>query len=302
MTRSGLMAGITQGKPKIHSTLNRLPMEKEFWNQLAKNEYKIPDGNTLHDLTKTIFGYLGNVDPDLRDEIAYIVYANWLKRDMYSPDEIRLHIAELLANLEKGIGEIESDSVFLRAFSVLFLAEIVHNDNKKSVLEQADISSIFDKGLQYLDAEKDPRGFVPVKGWAHALAHTADLMMVLGKNRYIGKDELEKFLQGIAAKLIHSANWIYIHGEDERLANAVIAIFERNLLSLDFIELWLASLTSPERSWIGAYMDEDVAKAFHNTRNFLRSLSEAVQKAEGLPNKEALMQITQQASTNLKSY
>ena len=277
-------------------------MEKEFWNQLAKNEYKIPDGNTLHDLTKTIFGYLGNVDPDLRDEIAYIVYANWLKRDMYSPDEIRLHIAELLANLEKGIGEIESDSVFLRAFSVLFLAEIVHNDNKKSVLEQADISSIFDKGLQYLDAEKDPRGFVPVKGWAHALAHTADLMMVLGKNRYIGKDELEKFLQGIAAKLIHSANWIYIHGEDERLANAVIAIFERNLLSLDFIELWLASLTSPKRSWIGATMDEDVAKAFHNTRNFLRSLSEAVQKAEGLPNKEALMQITQQASTNLKSY
>lgn len=277
-------------------------MEKEFWNQLAKNEYKIPDGNTLHDLTKTIFGYLGNVDPDLRDEIAYIVYANWLKRDMYSPDEIRLHIAELLANLEKGIGEIESDSVFLRAFSVLFLAEIVHNDNKKSVLEQADISSIFDKGLQYLDAEKDPRGFVPVKGWAHALAHTADLMMVLGKNRYIGKDELEKFLQGIAAKLIHSANWIYIHGEDERLANAVIAIFERNLLSLDFIELWLASFTSPERSWIGAYMDEDVAKAFHNTRNFLRSLSEAVQKAEGLPNKEALMQITQQASTSLKPY
>jgi len=296
------MAGITQGKPKIHSTLNRLPMEKEFWNQLAKNEYKIPDGNTLHDLTKTIFGYLGNVDPDLRDEIAYIVYANWLKRDMYSPDEIRLHIAELLANLEKGIGEIESDSVFLRAFSVLFLAEIVHNDNKKSVLEQADISSIFDKGLQYLDAEKDPRGFVPVKGWAHALAHTADLMMVLGKNRYIGKDELEKFLQGIAAKLIHSANWIYIHGEDERLANAVIAIFERNLLSLDFIELWLASLTSPKRSWIGAYMDEDVAKAFHNTRNFLRSLSEAVQKAEGLPNKEALMQMTQQASTSLKPY
>jgi hypothetical protein len=44
----------------------------------------------------------------------------------------------LLSNLEKGIGETESDSVFLRTFSVLLLAEIVHNDNKKPVLNNHD--------------------------------------------------------------------------------------------------------------------------------------------------------------------
>ena len=59
-------------------------MEKEFWVSIAKNDYKIPDGHTLTDLTKTLFGYLGSTDPELRDEIAYIVYANWLKREMYS--------------------------------------------------------------------------------------------------------------------------------------------------------------------------------------------------------------------------
>jgi len=277
-------------------------MEKEFWNQLAKNEYKIPDGNTLHDLTKTIFGYLGNVDPDLRDEIAYIVYANWLKRDMYSPDEIRLHIAELLANLEKGIGETESDSVFLRAFSVLFLAEIVHNDNKKSVLRQTDISSILDKGLEYLNAEKDPRGFIPVKGWAHALAHTADLMMTLGKNRHVEKDGLVKILQGIAAKLIHSTNWVYIHGEDERLANAVMTMLQRNLLADNDLSAWLKSMTEPEKSWVGAYTDEGQAKAFHNTRNFLRSLAEIARSAEDLRDKDVIVQRIEQAVANLKPY
>ncbi len=287
---------------EIYSTLNRLTMEKEFWNQLAENEYKIPDGNTLHDLTKTIFGYLGNVDPDLRDEIAYIVYANWLKRDMYSPDEIRLHIAELLANLEKGIGETESDTVFLRAFSALFLAEIVHNDNKKSVLEPADISSIFDKGLQYLDAEKDPRGFMPVKGWAHALAHTADLMMVLGKNRHMEKIGLEKVLQGIADKLIHSTSWVYIHGEDERLANAMMTILQRNLITDDFLRKWLKSITQPEKSWNGAYMDEGHAKAFHNTRNFLRSLAEGIRSTEELPNKAEITSAIYEAIDDLKPY
>lgn len=111
-------------------------MDKQFWASIAKNDYKIPHGHTLDELTKTLFGYLGSIDPELRDEIAYIVYANFLKREMYSKDEIQAHVDDLLANLEKGIGETESDSVFLRTFSVLFLAEIIHNDNKKEFFER----------------------------------------------------------------------------------------------------------------------------------------------------------------------
>lgn len=277
-------------------------MEKEFWNQLASDKYKVPDGYSLHDLTKTIFGYLGSTDPDLRDDIAYIVYATWLNNDMYSLDEIRLHSKELLANLEKGIGETESDSVFLRAFSVLFLAEIVHNDNKKSLFEKADIDAIFEKGLWYLAAEKDPRGHIPVKSWAHALAHTADLMMVLGKNRHVEKVGLEKVLQGIADKLIHSTNWVYIHGEDDRLANAVMTMLQRNLLADDDLSAWLKSMTEPEKSWVGAYTDDGQAKAFHNTRNFIRSLAEIARNAEDLQEKDVIVQRIEQALANHKPY
>lgn len=188
---------------------------------------------------------------------------------MFTKEEVRAHVNELLANLEKCIGEAESDSVFLRTFSVLLLAEIVHNDNKKHLLEKDQIQSILAKGLWYLDAEKDPRGHIPVKGWAHALAHTADLMLVLGKNRNSGKDNLENILLGIANKLIHSTNWVYIHGEDERLANAVMTILKRDLVAHEFLRNWLQSFTEPEMTWKGAYMDEAQARAFHNVRNFL---------------------------------
>jgi len=109
-------------------------VDKEFWVAIAINDYKIPDGYTLDELTQTLFGYLGSTDPELRDDIAYIVYANWLKRGMFTKEQIRAHVDELLSNLDKGIGETESDSVFLRTFSVLLLAEIVHNDNKMSLL------------------------------------------------------------------------------------------------------------------------------------------------------------------------
>ncbi|MBK9926715.1 MAG: DUF2785 domain-containing protein [Anaerolineales bacterium] len=277
-------------------------MPKEFWISLAKNDYKIPEGHTLQGLTKELFSYLGSTDPELRDDIAYMVYANWLKREMYITDEIRAHVNELLGNLDKGIGEIEADSVFLRTFSVLLLAEIVHNDNKKPLLDKEQVQVILAKGLWYLGAEKDPRGHLPVKGWAHAIAHTADLMLVLGKNRFTGKNDHEVILKAIADKLIHSTNWVYIHGEDERLASAVAVILGRDTVSIDFLKEWGKSFTEPEKSWNGAYMDEGQAKAYHNVRNFLRSVSEEIRKADELPNKASIQTVIFEALDELKPY
>jgi hypothetical protein len=277
-------------------------MEQSFWIDIAKSDYKIPEGHTLEELTKTLFGYLGNTDPEIRDDIGYIVFANFLKREMYPPDEIRAHVKELLSNLEKGIGDIETDSVFLRTFSVLLLAEIVYNDNKKPLLYKEQIKSMLAKALWYLDAEKDPRGYIPVKGWAHTLAHTADLLQELGKNRFIEKDDLEKILQGIAAKLVNSTDWIYIHGEDERLAKAVTAMLQRNIVTMDFLANWFKSMTEPEKSWKGAYMDEKQAKAFHNTRNFLRSLYIAARTSEELKENEKIETVIFDTLGNLKPY
>jgi hypothetical protein len=277
-------------------------MDKDFWISIAKNDYKIPEGYALEQLTVILFGYLTSTDPELRDGISYTVYANWLKREMYSREAIRAHIDELLSNLEKGIGETETDSVFLRTFSVLLLAEIVHNDNKKPLLEKEQVQSILAKGLWYLEAEKDPRGHIPVKGWAHALAHTADLMLELGKSRSIEKNDLETILRGIADKLIHSTNWVYLHGEDDRLANAVMAILQRNLVTSDFLKTWFETFTKPGKSWNGAYMKEGQAKAFHNSRNFLRSLFVNILNSNDLPGKDELKSLVSEAVTTLLPY
>jgi hypothetical protein len=248
-------------------------MDKDFWLSISKNGYQIPEGYSLANLTDILFSYLGITDPELRDDIAYIVYANWLKQEMYSSEDLRLHVEKLLANLDKGIGETESDTVFLRAFSILLLAEIVHNDNKKTVLEKDQIKRILDKGLWYLDAEKDPRGYIPIKGWAHALAHTADLLLVLARNRHTNGTDLGNMLWVVSVKMIHSTNHVYIHGEDERLASAVLEILRRDLVPSDQVESWVKSFTTPDgKDWKGAFVDEQRIRALHNTRNFLRSV------------------------------
>jgi hypothetical protein len=279
-------------------------MDKDLWVSIAKNDYKIPEGHTLEDLTNILFSYLGSTDPELRDEIAYIVYANWLKRGMYSSETLKSHIEILLSNLDKGIGETASDTVFLRTFSILFLAEIVHNDNKNPILERGQIQSILAKGLWYLEAEKDPRGYIPVKGWAHALAHTADLLLVLSRNRNTNAEDLWNVLTAISNKIIHSTDHIYIHGEDNRLASAVIAILRRNLLPLDKIELWTKSLVEPDgRDWKGVFLEEERNRAFHNTSNLLRSLYfELVLDEDEDPQREQITALVLNTIKTLKPY
>ena len=185
---------------------------------------------------------------------------------------------------------------------MLFLAEIVYNDNKKPLLDKAQVDTILSKALAYLDAEQDPRGYVPLKGWAHALAHTADLLQELGKSRFLEKNDLENILQGIADKLVHSTSWTYIHGEDDRLANAVTAILQRDLVTMEFLTSWLKSLVESEYSWKGSYADEGQSKAFHNTRNFLRSLFVGIRASDDLPEKEQVEAAVFDALTNLKPF
>ena len=279
-------------------------MDKDFWAAIEGNDYAIPEGHTLENLTGILFSYLGSSDPQLRDDIAYRVYANWLKQERLSDEMIRSHVDQLLANLEKGIGEPASDTVFLRAFSVLLLAEIVHNDNKKPLLEAAQVKTILEKGIWYLGAEKDPRGYIPVKGWAHALAHTADLMLVLTRNRYVDAGDLWSILSTVSNQVVHSTHAIYIHGEDERLANAVLQILQRDEVSLNQLEAWCKTLSRPDdKDWKGAYTEAERNRAYQNTRNLLRSIYLAIVSArDELPDRKALASLFLNTINEIKRY
>jgi hypothetical protein len=263
-------------------------MDKDFWAAVAENDFAVPEGHTLDNLTEILFGYLGSTDPVLRDNIAYEIYANWLKQEMYPPEVVKKHVDLLLSNLEKGIGESASDTVFLRAFSILLLAEIVHNDNKKPLLEPAQVNTILDRVIWYLGAEKDARGHIPIKGWAHALAHTADLMLVLARNRHTVAADLWSILSTISNQIVHATYHVYIHGEDERLAAAVMETLRRDAVSLNQLEAWAKTFTRPDgKDWKGAYMEEDRNRAYQNTRNLLRSIYLAIlSQPEDFPDRE----------------
>jgi Protein of unknown function (DUF2785) len=278
-------------------------MDKLFWKTIQENQYAIPAGHTPTSLTAELFLYLGSTDPELRDQIAYETFANFLQRDYFSLDEIEIYIANLLANLDIGIGETDSDSVFLRSFSVLFLAEIIHNDNKTPRLKGPVIQTILEKGLWYLASEKDLRGYVEGKGWAHALAHTADLLLVLGRNLNTSESDHSLLLLGMSEKLLQSTTWVFVYGEDDRLSRAALEVLRRGTLSVTFIRRWLDSFLKPDGgSWKGAWKKERTTLSFFNVRNFVRSLYLQISNEDGFPQQEELEQILLETIQSLRPY
>ena len=276
-------------------------MDKSFWFAIRDQQYALPDGQDLLLLTDELLGYLGSTDPELRDTIAYESFANWLEKGLYTPEQLRPYLLHLLLNLQEGLGEPESDSLFLRAFSILWLAEIANIDNQTHFLDGDEVRNLLSKGLAYLEAEADPRGYVPGKGWGHALAHTADLLYVLARGNHLHAEDLSQILDAIARKMLASNYWIYVHGEDDRLARAVLAIFERDLLDQSAVHGWLNAIARPgEIGWKDWWLEESRTAAFFNTRSFLRSLILRVLNAKELPHRDVLLPLLLETERRLK--
>jgi hypothetical protein len=274
-------------------------MDKQFWLAIKENKFAFPSGHDLNALTDELFSYIPSLDPELRDDIGYEVFANWVETESYSAEQLRGYLARLLENLQIGLGERESDSVFGRAFSILFLAEVIHRDNQQPCLEAHEVTETLNRVLVYLAAENDPRGYVPVKGWAHALAHTSDALMVFARSPHLDSSGLEHILTAISEKMRSTASWVYIHGEDDRLARAVVTAFARETLTLDQIKRWLDGLSA---NWQGAWMDESQSRAYFNTRNLLRAVHLRILSTNDLTRKDELVALALEAASSMRPY
>ena len=114
------------------------------------------------------------------------------------------------------IGEKNTDSVFRRSFSILLLPLILITHRSQPFLTAPEIQQIKEKLLYFLGNEKDLRGFVSEKGWAHSIAHAADALDDLAQCSELSKINLAEILEAIR-NVICVKDTGYIHGEDERI-------------------------------------------------------------------------------------
>jgi hypothetical protein len=254
-------------------------MTREFWQEIVNTKYKISSDPSPQDLLPELLEMLASPDPELRDGFAYPILATWIQQATFSREELRSLIATLEQRLETGLGELESDSVFARSFAVLMLAVLVNNPIL--ALEKLEVLKLLEVVLHYLEREQDLRGFVQPQGWAHAVAHTADLLDEFALNSDVQSSELEKILSAITKKVAAKTVWLF--DEEDRLSDAAARVLERELLSSDFVSGLLDTLAVQI-----SQADEDKSNAIprHNAKAFLRSLYFQVLKLE--PNSKHL--------------
>ena len=200
---------------------------KEYWRDLVNKKSPAPPADQLPAMLTELSGYLGSTDPELRDDIAYTVLSSWIYRQkIVSVEQRRALMNEWIANLSKGIGDRNNDSVLRRSFSALSLGIIAILDNEQPFLDRAEFEKLLKAALTYLQNERDVRGFDPQKGWMHSAAHTADLLRFLARNKHLQVDEQATILSALSEKM-SVVDQVFTHGEDERLARVIHSIVTR---------------------------------------------------------------------------
>jgi hypothetical protein len=210
-----------------------------FWRAIIQRDYAPPDGASVGQLSGELSALLGSPDPEQRDGIAYTILTAWIYRQRsLGPDAVRPLVAGWLGNLKTDIGTTGTDAVLRRSFSALMLSVVIARDNADPFLAPREFRRIFDDALEYLRTEQDVRGYDPRLGWMHSAAHTADLLKFLARSAQVTKDDQRAMLEAIAGKM-RTAPAVFVYGEDERMARALLSLVNRADFDQEGFRSWL---------------------------------------------------------------
>jgi hypothetical protein len=240
------------------------------WKAIAETKDRAPPaGTTAAALVPELIEYLGSPDPVRRDRIGYEQLAFWISRDVLTADEVRAVMQQLVANLA---GPLDApDGVFRRSFSALVLAEVANRDRKRPFLTVDERRALLAAAVAYAGRETDLRGHVGAKGWAHAAAHTADLLAQLAQLTGLTDDDRAQVYDAVAALTTRRHGAIYAYGEDGRLAVAVFAAAKAGVPATATTAL-MTALRGPLVERMTPEFDAPLFAAQRNARNLLFTL------------------------------
>ncbi|WP_226658848.1 DUF2785 domain-containing protein [Pseudalkalibacillus hwajinpoensis] len=220
----------------------------------------------LDDLIEEMVSHIGSTDPILRDELIYTTFGKLVMANLLSESQLTMLLSTCLdeKHLFYHIGEKGTDTVFTRSFSVLAIALLLENDRERRFLKDEQVNNTIKACFRYVREEKDTRGFVEAKGWAHSIAHGADALTEAVKHPIFRMESLAKCLEVLEACLFKEAT--YVDDEDERLLFVVEALLEKGMEEKRLSQ-WLQGLNQSLES---LFKEKGYCvESFHKKRNVL---------------------------------
>ena len=242
-----------------------------YWDQVQAAGFEVPSDRPLDDLTAELTTMLGSTRPEVRDGTAYPALATWIDNGVY--DDLLAGLGDgMVAGLSVGLGESGTDTVFRRSFSALIVGECLERDNAQHLLPGGKLMEWGDRLATWFLTERDTRGFVPDKGWAHAVAHGADALGALGESPHLAGPELAVLLDVLAERLLQQPPDAPLAcGEPDRMVHAAMRILRRNALGVDVLEPWVHRIGAAGNPF-GGPVDHDPFAPTAAPQAFLRAL------------------------------
>ncbi|KAB8138075.1 DUF2785 domain-containing protein [Gracilibacillus oryzae] len=202
------------------------------------------DNDKLDLLIEEMLNNIGSTDSELRDQLIYQTFGNLIMENYLSKEQ-EIHILEgCRKRLFYQIGVKNDDSVFTRSFSALVIVLILEKDTVNRNLADELVLKVIEDSICYVKLEEDVRGFVQDKGWAHSVAHGADLLTAAVNHPCFTIGYTSECLDALKAALFKQKenNLPFIDDEDERLVFVMEALITKGA-SEDKLISWIKEIS-----------------------------------------------------------
>lgn len=252
---------------------------KALLKEIKAKDYIVPENANAFQMAKEMMAYMGDVDGEMRNDLAFDILVEWIMVDALTPEQAQEILITALdeSHLHRGLGS-KDDTVFDRSFSVEVAACILHKH--RSFLGKDLVLTAFDKVTHFYKHDVDVRGYVEGKSWAHGAAHGADALAELVEYDFVGYDKMKEILDLVYNK-ININYYSYVNNEDERIICVVEGILERNIVPVTEIEDWIKRFGDLDKRRTGIQPDD-----FHlefNVTLFLKSLCFRLMEGDKYP-------------------
>lgn len=211
------------------------------------------DQSISDDLLGQMITNIGSLDSELRDTLNYNLFAeavtagNLTLKQQQEVTQRLLRNRFLLTNIDNFQ---DNESIFERSFTALFLAALAYRHNNSPFLSQQQERELIKQTISYLQLEHDFRGLT-LHGWAHGIAHSADLIDEIINFQSLNHQDIIAFLTAI--KNVLHRPFLFTADEPGRLVVPVQHLSHTKLITDEELTEWLTDLNHINADEFDAY-------------------------------------------------
>ena len=200
-----------------------------------------------------LLDHIGDPDPAIRDDLVYNSFCSAIMNHFLTKEDLLFLVDSVLQRdlLTYKMPE-QGDATLVRSFSSLLLALILDVDQTADSpyhqsLSTDQLQTIFGQTLLYLQQETDSTGWDKEKGWVHAFAHGAELLLYAGLHKEFPQKRMNELLETLTI-VLKQREALFTAGEERRLAFMVTQLLIQEKIQQTQLCHWIEKLDFPNQS------------------------------------------------------